>query len=168
MKAFMTKGTADFLKKIAEKHSDIQIHLMTNSNGALAYYEHPRSKIFQSGMAYDMLGQIGDVEETGYVVMNNIPVREESQSIFEDRFKGRMGEVETFAGFQSVRLLRPTRGNTYIVFTQWSTKKDFDNWKDSPEFAAAHSKNIIKPSDFFAERPFISTYNMYTEEDEAK
>ncbi|MHA6251657.1 antibiotic biosynthesis monooxygenase family protein [Oceanobacillus sp. CAU 1775] len=165
MKAFITSGTIDFLIKLQEKHSGFDVRLMSNNERAIAYYEHPNKEIFQSGRTYEILAKAGHVFETGYVAMNNIPVREESEPLFESIFTKRMGDIETVPGFQAVRLLKPKKGNVYIAFTQWNSKTDFENWKNSPEFAAVHGENTVKPLDYFEERPFLATYNMYVEEE---
>lgn len=166
LKAYMTNGTVDFLEKLEKKHPELLLKLMNNNEGALAYYEHPTKSIFQSGRTYEVLTTVGDVKATGYVVMNNIPVSIEGKPVFEDRFVNREQTVENMPGFQAFRLLRPTRGNTYVVFTQWASKTDFENWKNSPEFADAHKKQTAKPPAYFAERPFISTFHMYVEEED--
>ncbi|WP_405103285.1 antibiotic biosynthesis monooxygenase family protein [Oceanobacillus sp. FSL H7-0719] len=166
MKAYMTTGTIDFLKTLEEKYSGIALRLMYNSEGGLAYYEHVDKTVFQSGRAYEILTAAGEVLETGYIVMNHIPVPEESQPVFEDRFINRQHTVETMPGFQGFRLLKPKRGNTYVVLTQWASVKDFDNWKNSAEFAGAHKKQTTKPPAHFSEKPYVTTYLMYTEEED--
>lgn len=166
MNAFMTSGTIEFLEKLEEKHADLHIRLMINNNRAIAYYEHENKKIFQSGRGYEILTKIGHIFETGYVAMNNIPVREESERIFETLFKNRLISAETMPGFQAVRLLKPQRGNVYIIFSQWASKADYENWKESPQYAAELVQSAVKPPDYFEERPFLNTYHMHIEEEE--
>lgn len=166
MNAFMTSGTIEFLEKLEEKHADLHIRLMINNSRAIAYYEHENKKIFQSGREYEILTKIGHVFTTGYVAMNNIPVREESERIFENLFKDRIRAAENMPGFQAVRLLKPKRGNVYIIFSQWDSKANYENWKASPEFASDLVQSMVKPPDYFEERPFLNTYHMYIEEDE--
>ena len=164
----MTNGTIDFLKKLEEKYPELTFRFMHNNEGALAYYEHHKAQIFQSGRKYEVIIETGRLQESGYVVMNNIPVSEGSQPVFEDRFKTRKHSVETMPGFQAFRFLKPTRGNTYVVLTQWTSFKDFENWKNSSEFADAHKKQTAKLPAYFAERPFVSSYHMYEEEEETE
>ncbi len=166
MRAYMTSGTIEFLRKLEEKYSSLAIRLMYNNKGGLAYYEHPKKAVFQSGRAYEVLTVVGEIQESGFVVMNHIPVPEESQPVFENRFINRQHAVETMPGFQGFRLLKPKRGNTYVVLTQWASMKDFDSWKSSASFAEAHKKQTTKPPAHFSEKPYAATYTMYTEEDD--
>ncbi|UJL47583.1 antibiotic biosynthesis monooxygenase [Virgibacillus sp. NKC19-16] len=167
MKAFMTIGTIDFLQKLAAKHEDIHFHLMNSSEGSLAYYEDEPKNIFSSGRAYEVVIQSGLLEEEGYVVMNNIPVTDDGRAIFEERFKDRQNAVDKLPGFQAFRFLRPTKGDTYVVLTQWRSKADFENWKNSEAFKKAHKGTSTKPPAYFPNKPFITTYHMHDpEEDE--
>jgi len=165
MKAFMTNGTEEFLKKLRDKHPEIEFHLMTSSNGALAYYEGKNKNVFSAGREYETLIQNGKLQEEGYVVMNNIPVTEDGKAPFEDRFKNRKNAVDNMPGFQAFRFLRPKKGNTYVVMTQWRSVSDFENWKESEQFKKAHKDQAAKPPAYFADRPFITAYQMLEEEE---
>lgn len=165
MKAFMTNGTIDFLEKLEEKHSDIDLFLMTSNTGALAYYESEGKNIFQSGRAYEIVIESGRIQENGYVVMNNIPVTEDGRAPFEDRFKKRESEMDMMPGFQGFRLLRPVKGNTYVVFTQWTSVQDYENWKNSDHFKKAHKGKATKPPAYAADRPFLTEYHMLKKDD---
>ncbi|RDW18224.1 antibiotic biosynthesis monooxygenase [Oceanobacillus arenosus] len=167
MKAYMTNGTIDFLLKLKEKHQDIQLYLMTNSENGAAYYENSNKKIFSAGREYEIVIETGVWKDEGYIVMNNIPVQEEEQPAFEYRFKNRKNAADAMPGFTAFRLLRPIKGNTYVVLTQWHSSKDFSNWKNSEQFKQAHKNQAAKPSAYFPERPFITEYQMYVEEDRA-
>ncbi|WP_047986164.1 antibiotic biosynthesis monooxygenase family protein [Ornithinibacillus californiensis] len=158
MNAYMTNGTYDFLAKLAKKYPAINLHFMSGSSNDVAYYEGTKLKIFQSGRDFEILVQSGDIQETGYVVMNNIPVIDEGQPIFEDNFKKRQKEVDNQKGFQAFRLLKPLKGNTYVVFTQWDSAESYERWKESDGFKKAHTET--KPPAYFADRPYINTYQM--------
>src|SRR5690625_2547915 len=160
MKAFMTNGTLDVLKSIAKKHPDIDFYYMNSDTSSLAYYEDKARNVFSSGRAYEVLISKGEIQQEGFIVMNNIPVTDEGQPIFEDRFKQRQNDVDSMPGCQAFRLLRPTEGNTYVVFTQWAREQDFKNWKSSDQFTKSHKGQHTKPPAYFADRPFISSYHM--------
>ncbi|MCM3739561.1 antibiotic biosynthesis monooxygenase [Oceanobacillus luteolus] len=166
MKAHMTKGTIDFLQKLAEKNPDQNIKLMQSNEGGLAYYEHNPKKLFQSGRTFEILEETGVILQNGYVVMNNIPVAEESQPIFEDRFKKRKQAVENMPGFQAFRLLRPEKGEIYVVLTQWATKKHFEDWKASDVFSEAHKNEAVKSSSYLFKNAYVADYMMYEEEED--
>lgn len=165
MSVFMTSGTYEYLKSIQDKHQDGTVFLMQGEDKTLAYTEE--ENVFQEPFEYEVVDKVGTVKETGYVVMNNIPVTDEGRPIFEDRFKNRAGSVEDSPGFQAVRILRPTSGNTYIVFTQWDSAQSFEDWKNSQSFQKAHKssgpENKEKPP-YIAGPSYITQYRMVHEE----
>ncbi|AXI08734.1 antibiotic biosynthesis monooxygenase [Oceanobacillus zhaokaii] len=165
MKAFMTIGTIDFLLKLEGKYRDIQFYFMTNSENGAAYYENSSKNVFSAGREYEVVIETGKLKKEGFIVMNNIPVQEEEQPAFEYRFKNRKNAVDAMPGFEAFRLLRPVKGNTYVVLTQWHSSKDFDNWKNSEQFKQAHKNQSTKPAAYFPERPFVTAYQMYAEDE---
>src|SRR5699024_9547160 len=161
MNVFMTKGTFDFLKKLPEKHTNIDFYFMRESGSTLVYYENEKKNIFASGKEYETVTTSGTLQENGYVVMNNIPVADDGMEIFEDKFKQSKQNVESMPGFQAFRLLRPKKGNTYVVMTQWGSEADFENWKNSNQFKQAHKDGgDVKPPAYFLDRPFVTKYQM--------
>ncbi|SRR5699024_9510341 len=156
----MTNGTLNFLKSLNKKHPNIHFYFMNNGTSTVVYYEGNHKNVFSSGRTYNVLTSKGDIQDKGFIVMNNIPVAEEEHPVFEDRFKNRQNGVETMPGFQAFRLLSPAKGNTYIVLTQWASEQDFENWKKSDQFAKAHQEKTTKPPAYFLERPFITSYQM--------
>lgn len=98
-------------------------------------------QFFEEGREYEIVDSVGSLQPKGYVVMNNIPVADEGRPVFEDRFKNRAGNVENMEGFQAIRILRPVKGNTYVVLTQWRNAQDFEDWKNSQSFEQAHKNS---------------------------
>ncbi|MGM8366084.1 antibiotic biosynthesis monooxygenase family protein [Virgibacillus sp. W0181] len=166
MKAYMTTGTLDFLIKMEMKYQAIEFHLMNSPSGALAYYEGEGKSIFTAGRTYDVLLSKGKIEEKGYVVMNHITVTDEGKPVFEDGFEKRQHDMVHIAGFQAFRLLKPVKGNTYVVFTQWTSEQDYMNWKNSDSFKKSHEEQAVKPPAYFADRPYVSTYHMINEDED--
>lgn len=157
----MTNGTLEIITKITNKHPDIKFYLMNSGTNVLAYYEDSKQNIFASGRGYEILISKGTIRNKGFVVMNNITVTEDGRTVFEDRFKQRSSSIESSPGFQAFRLLEPESGNKYIVFTQWASIEDYDNWKNSDAFKKQHqSAGGTKPPAYFADTPYITTYNM--------
>lgn len=162
----MTNGTISFLLNLQKKHPELDLYLMSGSGGGLAYYENDKN-IFSNGRDYEVLVQRGSLKEDGFVMMNNIPATDEGKHILEDNFKKRNNNVDKMPGFQAFRFLKPLKGNTYVVLTQWRSADDFNNWKESEQFKEAHKDQAIKKPAYFADRPFTASYHMYTEgEDE--
>ncbi|WP_404458719.1 antibiotic biosynthesis monooxygenase family protein [Oceanobacillus kapialis] len=161
MNAYMTNGTIDFLLKLEEKHKDIDFYFMTSNSGALAYYEGNGKSIFNAGRDYDILLEKGAISEDGYVVMNNIPVVEDGQATFEKRFMQGENNIDMMPGFHAYRFLKPLNGNTYVVFTQWRSAQDFENWKNSEHFKQSHKGQSTKPPAYYADKPFTTAYHMF-------
>lgn len=162
MRAYMTNGTFDFLKKLEDKYPAIHFYFMSGTSNDLAYYEGTSQRVFAAGREYEIIIQNGKIQDIGYVVMNNIPVTDEGIPVFEDNFKKRQQAVDNREGFLAFRLLKPMKGNTYIVFTQWKSHQNYENWKNSSDFQKAHSGT--KPPAYFADRPFVNTYHMVEKE----
>jgi len=87
----MTFGTLQFLQRLANKHPSIHFYFMndTEEMSSLAYYEGTGKSVFAAGQTYDIFLESGDLQEEGFVAMNNIPITKEGQPVFEDRFMKR-------------------------------------------------------------------------------
>ena len=73
------------------------------------------------------------------VKINAITVPKDKQERFEERFRGRAGNVERTPGFEWFELLRPQEGtDQYLVYTRWSSEEAYQSWESSQEFARAH------------------------------
>ena len=75
------------------------------------------------------------------VVINAVTVPAQRREEFEQRFAARGGQVAEAAGFEAFELLRPLRGDRYLVYTRWDTRDDFENWMSSSRFAAGHRQH---------------------------
>ena len=95
------------------------------------------------------------------VVQNNIPVKEEYREEFEKRFMDRAHMVDKAPGFVRNEVLRPVKGDYYIVLTYWNSMKDFTNWTRSDSFMKAHanppSKEIFSGENYLTVHEVFST-----------
>lgn len=160
MKAFMTTGTFSFLIKLLDKYPHISFSLMSNATNTLLYYEDEKKNVFASGRAYEVLTMSGQMQKEGYVSMNHIPVADEGKPVFEDHFKRNLSSLQKCLGFQAFRLLKPRKGNMYVVITQWDSEKSFKLWKSSESYTQLHDPTKTMPPAYFLERPFHATYTM--------
>ncbi|MET3696348.1 heme-degrading monooxygenase HmoA [Bacillus oleivorans] len=168
MFVYMTNGTYEYLASLKKKHAEQQMYLMLNPKTALLYYETEGSSIFKSGRKYEVIEAAGTLEQSGFAVMNHIPVTEEGHPIFEYRFKTHVKMIEKEPGFKVFRLLRPAAGDTYIVFTLWEKESAFLQWKESASFAQAHEKqeSLDGPSSvqkIFSGPSYLSQYTLPAE-----
>ena len=79
------------------------------------------------------------------VRINAITVTEGAGEELQRRFEQRVGEVETMAGFEGFELLKPAEGNTWYVYTRWSSEEHFLAWVRSPAFARGHAEANQQP-----------------------
>jgi heme-degrading monooxygenase HmoA len=81
----------------------------------------------------------GKVSRMSVVKINAIVVPADKQDRFEERFRGRAGEVEKTPGFEWFELLRPLEGtDQYLVYTRWESEEAYRAWEQGQEFARAH------------------------------
>lgn len=74
------------------------------------------------------------------VVMNRMTVPDNLRKRFEEVFATRAGAVDTRPGFIRAEILRPHKGNEYIVMTQWESDTHFRDWVGSPEYIEGHKR----------------------------
>ncbi len=76
-----------------------------------------------------------------FVAINVLTVPPDGGSALEDRFARRAGSVEQAPGFEYFELLRPLAGtDSYLVYTRWATREDFDAWTLSQSFRHGHGQ----------------------------
>jgi heme-degrading monooxygenase HmoA len=75
-----------------------------------------------------------------FVMMNRMTVDDEDREHFEHLFKTRARAVDRRPGFVKAEILRPTKGNTYIIMTHWKDKESFLGWTKSKEYKEGHQR----------------------------
>jgi heme-degrading monooxygenase HmoA len=74
-------------------------------------------------------------------VENHIPVKKEFYEAFEARFKTGTRYVQDSPGFLRNEVLRPIKGDRYIIRTYWDSMEGFEKWTKSEAFKRAHSNS---------------------------
>lgn len=82
------------------------------------------------------------------VVANRIPIADGWEQEFERRWVHRKWSIAKLPGFLGTEVLRPVKGNVYIVQTHWRSMDDFERWTRSAAFGDAHADP--PPRDAFA------------------
>ncbi len=82
------------------------------------------------------------------VVENHIPVKHEYREQFEKLFASGTRYVQNAPGFVRNEVLRPTKGDDYIVQTHWESQETFQKWVKSVDFIKAHSASA--PEEMFS------------------
>jgi heme oxygenase (mycobilin-producing) len=76
-----------------------------------------------------------------YVAINVLTVPAGRGEVLEQRFAGRAGTVDRSPGFEHFELLRPVEGtDTYLVYTRWRSKADYEAWTASQAFERGHAQ----------------------------
>ena len=75
-----------------------------------------------------------------FVMMNRMTVPDEYREKFETMFRTRARAVDRRPGFVRAEILRPERGNEYIVMTHWETQQAFEDWTRSEEYREGHKR----------------------------
>ncbi|MFZ3589789.1 antibiotic biosynthesis monooxygenase family protein [Bacillus sp. DJP31] len=167
MNIYITYGTNDYLHQVRENHSnEIMLILTGEEDQALLLHETGKETIFKEGKHYEILDQSGILKESGFAILNNIPVSDEGRTLFEYRFKNRARMIENEPGFGAIRVLRPLNSDTYIIFTQWESKQDFLNWQNSKAYDTAHKKRGtsegIDQQSIFPRPSYVTKYSILT------
>ncbi len=81
------------------------------------------------------------------IVQNRVPVAEGQEEAFIDRFRTRKALVDRQPGFIRNMVLRPIKGDTFIVLTFWDSEENFRGWTKSAAFKEAHSR--VPPKEMF-------------------
>lgn len=81
-----------------------------------------------------------------FVAINVLTVPTGSAETLEQRFAARQGAVDGAPGFEHFELLRPLEGtDSYLVYTRWSSREDFEAWRGSQAFGQGHAQAANRP-----------------------
>ena len=94
-------------------------------------------------------------------VENHIPVKKEFSEAFEARFKGGTRHVQGAPGFVRNEVLRPVKGEHYIVRTYWDSMQSFESWTKSEGFKQAHADP--PPGDMFSGKSFLTIHEVFVQ-----
>lgn len=94
-----------------------------------------------------------------FIVANRIPITQEWQGEFENRFRKRAGEIDKQPGFVSMQILKPISEDTpYVVLTNWQDENAFNEWIKSEDFKLAHQNPL--PREAFTGKPVIEKHQV--------
>lgn len=168
MKLYITYGTVDYLAKLVKNNPEQQLLLMSNQDTAVLFHESNGESIFKEPKKYEVLDSTGDITKGSFAVLNNIPVSDEGRPLFEKRFSERARLIENEPGFTAIRVLRPSRSDTYIILTLWESEQHFKAWQDSKAYEHAHKKrgssDGIDHQSIFPRPSYVTTYSIVDEE----
>ncbi len=100
-----------------------------------------------------------------FIAMNKFQINEGREGDFEGRWSSRESHLNDFDGFVHFALLKGATANgttEYVSHTTWRSSADFDVWKDSQAFTAAHAQGSVEG--VIAAHPVVSFYESVIEE----
>ena len=74
--------------------------------------------------------------------MNRFKISLEREDDFEDIWRTRETHLEGVKGFRQFNLIKGSSNDDYTLYAShsvWESKDDFENWKKSKAFRAAHN-----------------------------
>ena len=96
-----------------------------------------------------------------FVMMNQMQVPEKFRARFEEVFRDRKKAVDRRPGFIKAEILKPEKGDTYIVMTHWERKEDFLAWVGSQEYKEGHQRVAeFKENGKIARASKVETYEV--------
>ena len=165
---YFTSGTEDYLKKIIEDNKKENLLFMHNEDTSLLAHETEGNSIFKAPRKYEVIISTGAIiVPSGFAVFNHIPVTDEGRPLFEYHYKNRAKLIEKEPGFLAIRVLRPSRLDTYIIFTLWKNESAFKQWQTSNSFSEADfhlntgEKGEKKQPNIFLRPSFVTKYKIY-------
>lgn len=161
---YFTSGTPDFMEaKLKQHKSKGEMFVLHGPTNSVLLHETDGKTVFATPRKYEVIDQLNSIEQSGYFVLNNIPVTDEGRPVFEKRFLNRGQLMEKEPGFIAYRFLRPLNSETYIVLTQWTGPNSYETWKNSLSFQDAHSPSEeipgVKKQNIFNASSYITTYS---------
>ena len=161
MYTFITSGTFDYLRNIVLKHADEKILFLQNFNQIVLVHESKHSTIFKEARKYEVIDAHGSFTDEGFAVMHNIPVTQEGRSVFEHVSKNISDSIKLQKGFIALRTLKPSKGETYIMLTEWINENAYRSYQDSTAFSEAEKLlQNDSPQKLFTGNAYVSKYNV--------
>ncbi|MGE6260995.1 antibiotic biosynthesis monooxygenase family protein [Heyndrickxia sporothermodurans] len=171
MNFYITTGTYDFLERILSKYNKETMILMQNAQNSLLVHETPKKSVFGSPRKYEIIAEKGELINKGYASFYNIPISDEEKPVFEYSFQQhKKNVVETAPGIIAYRLLRPKKGDTYIIFTLWQDEKYYNNWKKTNAYTTLLSNKVssspLSSNTLFNGAPYETEYVISNDNEE--
>lgn len=132
MNIYLTSGTYDYLLKKYENNLATETMLLMQLIGderAILLHESNEGTLFNEPRGFEVIETNGNLINNGYVTMNHIPVNSEQKPLFEHKTKASLNNFKK----PIFRFLRPLKGDTYIIFCQWESRKEYLTWKSLPQ-----------------------------------
>lgn len=89
----------------------------------------------------------GPQPTSAFIVSSDVTIDEAGVHQLEAAFAGRLGEVDSFAGFQRLEVWRDTgRPGMYVMVSWWDSPADFTAYMRSEQHRRSHERIPSEPS----------------------
>ena len=170
MYIYLTSGTPEFMESLCAKYAKENMIAMHGSTNSVLLHETEGKSFFSTPRKFEVIDSLGQFENSGFFVFNNIPIIDEGRPVFEHRVLNRSSNIDKEPGFIAFRLLRPIKAETYIVITQWKGPHSYEAWKMSKaykEYQSTFENQVgIKQENIFSTAAYTSTYTALAPEEE--
>lgn len=82
----------------------------------------------------------------------------EARAGFEQSWKSRVGEVDTFPGFISTELLALPERDEYVVLTRFEDEASFNAWITSDNFTRGHRGESYES---YKDNPYLKNHKLF-------
>lgn len=170
MNIYLTSGSMEFMESARKRYPNEMMIAMHGVKNTVLMHETAGKSVFSTPQAYKVISSTGQLTEVGFFALNYIPIEEDARPIFEYQFKTRVERLENERGLIAIRLLQPTKSDTYVVLTQWEDAHTFNIWRNSASY-----KYLLEDSEatvgaekrlhIFSSAPYVRTYKSKEEDD---
>jgi len=92
-----------------------------------------------------------------YIAMNRFKIFLGREDDFEEIWRNRETHLEGVKGFRQFNLIKGSSNDGYTLYAShsvWESKNDFENWKKSEAFRAAHNSGGQHQGIYLGHREF--------------
>lgn len=144
MNFYITTGTYHFLQNIMKKHPNENIHHYTRQDTTVLIHETNGESVFAQPREYSVIESQGEFYDHEFIAASYIPVSEEMRHRFENHYTNIDSEFDRFEGFESFRLLRPKKGDTYMILLGYDSNESYEDFTKSAFFAEYFSREATR------------------------
>ena len=101
MYIYLTSGTPEFMESLCAKYAKENMIAMHGSTNSVLLHETEGKSFFSTPRKFEVIDSLGQFEDSGFFVFNNIPIIDEGRPVFEHRVLNRSSNLDKEPGFIS-------------------------------------------------------------------
>ena len=127
-----------------KKHPNENIHHYTRQDTTVLIHETNGESVFAQPREYSVIESRGEFYDHEFIPASYIPVSEEMRHRFENHYTNIDSEFDRFECFESFRLLRPKKGDTYMILLGYDSNESYEDFTKSAFFAEYFSREATR------------------------